>query len=163
MKAFAMPLVAALMLASGASVAANTAVSDAPNKGEQATITPFRHTLPDLYDFREIPIEQMGSGITRQTIHNAQSTMARWVFAKGAVVPLHHHANEQITWITSGSVEVFSQGKRFVVKAGEVIVFPPNVPHEFHSLEEGTVDIDIFTPQRQDWIDGTASYIKPAS
>lgn len=105
----------------------------------------------------------MGNGITRQTIHNAQSTVAKWVFPKGATVPLHHHVNEQITWITSGSVEVFTQGKRFVVKAGEVIVFPANVPHEFRSLEDGTVDIDIFTPARQDWIDGTAVYIKPAS
>lgn len=163
MKAFILPLFACVMLASGASVAAESPVTNASGKGEQATISPFRHTLPDLYDFNQIPVEQMGTGITRQTIHNGQSTMAKWVFAKGAVVPLHHHVNEQITWITAGSVEVFSQGKRFVVKAGQVIVFPPNVPHEFHSLEDGTIDIDIFTPQRQDWIDGTASYIKPAS
>jgi len=163
MKAFVLSLFACTMMASGVSVAAESPVTDAAGKGEQTTISPFRHTLPDLYDFGQIPVEQMGKGITRQTIHNGQSTMAKWVFAKGAVVPLHHHANEQITWITAGSVEVFSQGKRFVVQAGEVIVFPPNVPHEFHSLEDGTVDIDIFTPQRQDWIDGTASYIKPAS
>lgn len=163
MKAFAFSLFACAMTLSGATIAAETLITDAPGKGEQPTISPFRHALPELYDFRQIPIEQMGAGITRQTIHNGQSTMAKWVFAKGAVVPLHHHANEQITWITAGSVEVFSQGKRYIVKAGGVIVFPPNVPHEFHSLEEGTVDIDIFTPQRQDWIDGTASYIKPAS
>lgn len=163
MKALAIPFLAALIFASGQSMAAEAAISDAPGQGEQPTISPFRHALPDLYDFSKIAPEQMGAGITRQTIHNAQSTLAKWVFAKGAVVPLHHHPNEQITWITAGSVEVFSQGKRFVVHAGEVIVFPANVPHEFHSLEDGTVDIDIFTPARQDWIDGTASYIKPSA
>ncbi|AZE47333.1 hypothetical protein C4K04_1645 [Pseudomonas chlororaphis] len=163
MKAFTIPFFVSIIFASGQSIAAEPAITDAPSKGEQPTLSPFRHTLPDLYDFRQIPVEQMGSGITRQTVHNGQSTMAKWVLAKGAEVPLHHHINEQITWITSGSVEVFSQGKRFVVNAGQVIVFPPNVPHEFHSLEDGTVDIDIFTPERQDWIDGTANYIKPAS
>jgi quercetin dioxygenase-like cupin family protein len=163
MKAFALPLLASLVLMSGQSIAAEPSIADAPGKGQQPTISPFRHALPDLYDFSQIPVENMGAGITRQTVHNAQSTLARWVFAKGAVVPLHHHVNEQITWITAGSVEVFSQGKRFVVRAGEVIVFPANVPHEFRSLEDGTVDVDVFTPARQDWIDGTASYIKPAS
>jgi quercetin dioxygenase-like cupin family protein len=163
MKAFVIPFFASLVLASGQLMAAEPAITDAPGKGEQPTISPFRHALPDLYDFSQIPLEQMGTGITRQTIHNAQSTMAKWVFAKGAIVPLHHHVNEQITWITAGSVEVFSQGKRFIVRAGEVIVFPANVPHEFRSLEDGTVDIDIFTPARQDWIDGTASYIKPGA
>jgi quercetin dioxygenase-like cupin family protein len=161
MKVFAVPLLVCALFASTQSMAAEPAITDAPGRGELPTLSPFRHTLPDLYDFSKIPVEQMGAGITRQTIHNAQSTLAKWVFAKGAVVPLHHHANEQITWITSGSVEVFSQGKRFVVSAGQVIVFPANVPHEFHSLEDGTVDVDIFTPARQDWIDGTASYIKP--
>lgn len=163
MKVFAFSLFACAMTLSSATFAAESLITDAPGKGEQATISPFRHTLPDLYDFNKIPIVQMGVGITRQAIHNGQSTMAKWVFAKGAAVPLHHHANEQITWITAGSVEVFSQGKRYIVKEGGVLVIPPNVPHEFRSLEEGTVDIDIFTPQRQDWIDGTATYIKPVS
>lgn len=163
MKALQVPLMLLAIFLSTHTLAADSSISDAPGKGEQPLLSPFRHTLPDLYDLGHVPVEQMGPGITRQTIHNAQSTMAKWVFAKDAVVPLHHHANEQITWITSGSVEVFSQGKRFVVTAGQVIVFPPNVPHEFRSLQDGTVDIDIFTPVRQDWIDGTASYIKPKS
>jgi quercetin dioxygenase-like cupin family protein len=72
-------------------------------------------------------------------------------------VPLHHHENEQITWITRGSCEIYPQGKKFVVKAGDVLVIRPSVPHEF-GFTADTIDIDIFTPQRQDWIDGTASY-----
>jgi quercetin dioxygenase-like cupin family protein len=74
-----------------------------------------------------------------------------------AAVPLHHHVNEQITWITEGRAEVFSQGRRFVMTAGTLLIIPPNVPHEFLFTED-TIDIDIFTPQRQDWLDGTAGY-----
>ncbi len=153
-------MLSSVLNASHASVAA-PAITDAPGRGEQPTVSSFRHTLPDLYDFETLPQERLGTGIARQTIHNANSTIAKWVFARNAVIPLHHHPNEQITWITAGSVEVFSQGKRFTVSAGQVIVFPANVPHAFRALEEGTVDIDIFTPARQDWIDGTANYIKP--
>lgn len=67
--------------------------------------------------------------------------------------------NEQITWITQGSVKVTSQGKEYIVKAGEVMVIPSNVPHEFLALED-TIDIDYFTPARQDWLTETASYIQ---
>jgi hypothetical protein len=38
------------------------------------------------------------------------------------------------------------------------MIIPPNVPHEFIYTED-TIDIDIFAPGRQDWIDGTATYL----
>lgn len=78
---------------------------------------------------------------------------------KSAVIPLHFHPNEQITWITQGSVRVKSQGKEFIVKAGGVFIIPPYVPHELLALED-TIDIDFFTPAREDWLNNTASYIQ---
>lgn len=77
---------------------------------------------------------------------------------KGAVVPVHSHPNEQITWFLTGAADVYSQGQKFTMRAGDIMIIPPNVPHEFHFTED-TIDIDIFAPQRQDWIDGTANYI----
>jgi len=149
-------------LITGPVLAAETAtnISDAADRGKLPLLSPYRHTLPDLYDFDKAPIEQTLPGVTRQVIHGSQSTIARWEFAKGAIVPLHHQPHEQVTWILKGVVEVFSQGKRYVVNAGQVIIFPPNVPHEFRSLEDGTVNVDFFAPQRQDWIDGNSSYNK---
>lgn len=58
-----------------------------------------------------------------------------------------------------GLVKVVSQGKEFIVKAGGVLIIPPFVPHEFTALED-TIDIDFFTPVREDWLTGTASYIQ---
>ncbi|MEI8616804.1 cupin domain-containing protein [Pseudoalteromonas sp. B193] len=74
-------------------------------------------------------------------------------------MPLHKHPNEQVTWIISGEAKVFSGGKQYLMKSGDMMVIPANVPHEFH-FSEDTVDIDFFAPARQDWIDGTASYIQ---
>ncbi|HEX7940762.1 MAG TPA: AraC family ligand binding domain-containing protein [Gemmatimonadaceae bacterium] len=75
-------------------------------------------------------------------------------------LPLHPAIRQslaQITWITEGCTEVYSQGRRFIVKAGDVTIIPLNVPHEFVFLEEA-IGNDIFAPGRQDWVDGTAAY-----
>lgn len=115
--------------------------------------------LPNLYTLDAISKEKISDKITRQYIMGAQSMLVKWTLKKGAVVPLHFHPNEQTTWITKGSVRVLSQGKEFIVKAGDVLVIPANVPHEFLALED-TIDIDFFTPVREDWLNNTATYIQ---
>jgi unsaturated pyranuronate lyase len=114
--------------------------------------------LPSVYTLDKIEKETLSSTISRQYVMGAQSMLVKWDLKKGAVVPMHFHPNEQVTWITKGSVKVLSQGKEFIVKAGEIIIIPSNVPHEFHALED-TIDIDFFTPVRQDWLNGTATYL----
>jgi len=115
--------------------------------------------LPNQYDFDSVPAEQLSDKITRQYIMGSNSMLVKWTLKKGAVVPTNFHASEQITWITHGSVKVISQGKEFIVKAGEVLVIPPYVPHEFYALED-TIDIDFFSSVREDWLNNSASYIQ---
>jgi quercetin dioxygenase-like cupin family protein len=131
-------------------------VTDAPGRGTQANVSNHSAAMPELYELDAQPIEQISPLVQRQMLNGAQSTLVKWTVKKGGVFPLHHHVNEQITWITKGRCEVYSQGKKFVLNAGTVLVIPPNVPHEFTCTED-TVDIDFFAPQRQDWIDGIPS------
>jgi Uncharacterized conserved protein, contains double-stranded beta-helix domain len=135
-------------------------------KSKTSGIVPhiFEHykASPIFYNFENMSIETVNDKISRQYIYSGQSMLVKWIFKKGAEVPLHHHVNEQITWITKGSVKVFSQGKEFIIKSGEIIIFPPHVPHEFFALED-TIDIDFFTPVREDWINESASYLKKKS
>jgi len=56
-----------------------------------------------------------------------------------------------------GSVRRLLQGKKYVMHAGDIMIIPPNVPHGFHFTED-TIDIDVFSPLRQDWMDGTTAY-----
>lgn len=128
-------------------------------EGVMPNISDHYQAVPVLYHFDKMVPEKISEGITRQYIYGSQEQIVKWVFQKNAVVPLHHHVNEQITWITQGSVKVYSQGKVFILKAGDVIVIPPNVPHKFVSLEDNTIDIDMFAPARQDWIDSKADYL----
>jgi len=111
------------------------------NEGVIPHIFDHYKAMPVFYDFDNMPIEEVTDKISRQYIYSGQSMLVKWILKKGAQVPLHHHVNEQVTWITQGSVRIYSQGKEFVVKAGEVIIFPPHVPHEFLALED-TIDID---------------------
>ena len=129
-------------------------ITDAPGRGEIDTV----HTgaMGAVFELDAQPMEQISPLIQRQYLSGSQSTIAKWTVKAGAVFPLHHHANEQITWITKGRCEVYSQGKKTVMTAGMVMVVPPNVPHELVCPED-SIDIDFFSPQRQDWMDGVAS------
>jgi quercetin dioxygenase-like cupin family protein len=111
------------------------------------------HTLlmPQLFeDLEDCIVQKLSDTISGQFVMGTQSMLVKWIFKKGAVVPLHFHPNEQITWITSGIAEVTSQGKTFLLKQGSIMIFPPYIPHEFLMLED-TIDFDFFSPIRDDW------------
>ncbi|RQO69815.1 cupin [Pedobacter sp. KBW06] len=108
--------------------------------------------------FDEKGWEQMADKLQRKYVYGEQGMLALFKMDKGARVPLHQHPNEQTSYITKGSVKVSMQGKDYIVKAGEVLIIPGNIPHQFECLEDGTLDIDFFAPPRMDWINGTASY-----
>jgi quercetin dioxygenase-like cupin family protein len=139
-----------------------SAISDAPGRGILPGVSEHYAAMPALYELDAQPIEQITPLVQRQMLYGSQSTIVKWTVKKGGVFPLHHHANEQVTWITKGRCEVFSQAKKFVLTAGSVLIIPPNVPHEFICTED-SIDIDFFSPQRQDWIDGakTATTASP--
>jgi quercetin dioxygenase-like cupin family protein len=137
-------------------ISVNAAEEDMKKNAEE--ISQHYHALPSQYDFNSVKIEKISDTISRQYVMGAQSMLVKWTLKKGAIIPMHFHVNEQMTWITEGAVEVLSQGKTFVIKAGGILIIPANVPHEFHALED-TIDIDVFTPVRQDWLDVSANYL----
>ena len=132
-------------------------IQDAPERGILPNISLHNAATAHMYQLDAQPVEQTTDLLQRQYLCGSNVTFVKWTAKKGAVVPLHHHINEQVTWITQGVAEVYSQGKKYVMRAGDIMVIPPNVPHEFVFVED-TIDIDIFAPGRQDWLDGTATY-----
>lgn len=107
----------------------------------------------------EVPSEAVNPLFDRQMVVGDQVMVARLHLKEGCVVPLHSHFNEQITHVQSGAMRFTINGKEITVRAGEFLCIPPHVPHMAVVLED-TVDIDIFTPPRQDWIDKTDSYLR---
>jgi quercetin dioxygenase-like cupin family protein len=121
--------------------------------------------LPDTQElqytgFEQIPVENLNPLVSRQMIWGERTMLARIVLRKGAVVPEHHHENEQITYIVEGALRfTMGDGRVITVGAGQVLVIPSNLPHSAVAIED-TLDLDIFTPPRADWIAGTDTYLR---
>ncbi len=86
--------------------------------------------------------------------------LARLVLRKGAIVPEHHHKNEQITYVLEGALRFTMGDERVItVTTGQLLVIPSNMPHKAEALED-TLDLDVFSPPRADWIAGTDAYLR---
>jgi quercetin dioxygenase-like cupin family protein len=112
-----------------------------------------------LYNWNEVAEERLNPMITRQMIHSSTVTIARLRARKGAIVPTHSHVNEQITTMEKGSMLFVTPTEKIVVRAGESLCIPPNVPHSVESLED-CVAVDIFSPVREDWVRGDDAYLR---
>ena len=114
------------------------------------------------YRWDNLTAEPLKGGITRRLITSDRMMIAHVYLKKGDDVPHHSHENEQITYILEGALQFWlgEHGEReLVVRAGEVLVIPSNLPHRALALEN-TLDVDIFDPPRQDWLAGTDSYLR---
>jgi quercetin dioxygenase-like cupin family protein len=107
----------------------------------------------------DVASEQINETVARRFITGDSLTIGRFELKKGGIVPSHAHLNEQISMVMSGVVLFRIDGRETVVKAGEMMQIPANVPHEVEVLEDALA-IDVFSPVRQDWIDKTDTYFK---
>jgi len=115
----------------------------------------------------DIPIEPMNPLLGRQFVTGTNVMVSRITLAKGAHVPLHSHANEQVAILLTGCLQFLlhepdesgHKPREVILRPGELLCIPPNIPHEVFTLED-TVNLDIFSPPRQDWIDGSDAYLR---
>ena len=107
----------------------------------------------------EVELEKLNPLLDRQFVVGEQIMVARVLMKKGCIVPLHSHINEQVSYILEGALKFLIGGKEIVVNAGEVLTIPANMPHEAEALAD-TVDLDIFNPPREDWINKKDEYLR---
>jgi quercetin dioxygenase-like cupin family protein len=110
----------------------------------------------------DMPKERVTDLIDRRVIVGERMMLAHVYLAKGSIVARHAHDNEQLTYILQGALRFWigeDGAEELVVRAGEVLVIPSNVPHRAEALED-TLDVDVFSPPRQDWLDGSDHYIR---
>ena len=109
--------------------------------------------------WKDVEREKLNEKIDREMVVGDGLMLARVFIRKGGHVPLHHHHNEQVTYILEGALKFAIDGKEIVVKAGELLCIPPNMPHEAWAVED-TVDLDVFTPPREDWLNKSDGYLR---
>jgi quercetin dioxygenase-like cupin family protein len=114
----------------------------------------WRHT-----PWSSVEVEAMNPLLGRHFVVGQNVMLARVLLKKGCVVPEHSHHNEQITYVLAGALKFWVDGKEVVVHEGEVLTIPPNIPHRAEALAD-TVDLDIFSPPRADWMNKTDAYLR---
>ena len=114
------------------------------------------------YRWDDLPREELKPDIARRLITGDAMMIAQVYLKKGAIVPKHEHHNEQITYILEGVLRFRlgeDESEQVDVRAGEVLTIPAHVPHTAEALED-TLDVDVFTPPREDWLDGSDAYLR---
>ena len=115
-----------------------------------------------FYRWEEMPREQVSPMLDRRLITGERMMLAHVYLKKGCIVPRHQHENEQLTYILDGALRFWigeDERDELVVRAGEVLHIPSNVWHKAEALED-TLDVDVFSPPRQDWLDRTDAYLR---
>jgi quercetin dioxygenase-like cupin family protein len=116
-------------------------------------------TTHKFYTWDSVPLESMSELISRKIVTGEKAMVAQVFLKKDAVVPEHHHESEQITYIIEGALKFDIEGKEVIVRAGEVLLIPSHVPHRAVALED-TLDLDIFSPIRHDWLTKDDAYLR---
>ncbi len=115
-----------------------------------------------FYRWEDMPRERVSDMLERRLITGDRMMLAHVYLKKGCIVPKHQHENEQLTYILEGALRFWlgeDGEEELVVAAGEVLHIPSNLPHKAEALED-TLDVDVFSPPRQDWLDKSDAYLR---
>lgn len=119
-------------------------------------------TQTQFYRWEDMPKERVSDSLQRRLITGDRMMLTHVYLDKGSIVPQHSHDNEQLTYVLEGALHFWigeDGSEEVTVRAGEVLVIPSNVLHKAEALED-TLDVDIFCPPRQDWLDKTDDYLR---
>jgi len=125
----------------------------------------MENSLATHYRWDDLPKERLSPLLERRLIWGERVMVSHVYLEKGCVVPRHAHDNEQMTYILEGVLRFWvgeDEGETIDVAVGEVLHLPSGVPHRAEALED-TLDVDIFSPPRQDWIEKTDDYLRSTS
>jgi quercetin dioxygenase-like cupin family protein len=113
----------------------------------------------ELFTWDTVKKEVLNPKIWRKVITGEKAMVAQVFIAKDGVVPAHQHESEQLSYILEGALKFELEGREIVVRKGEVLHIPSNVPHRAVALED-TFDLDVFSPIRMDWLTGQDDYLR---
>ncbi|MBA2260788.1 MAG: cupin domain-containing protein [Acidobacteria bacterium] len=110
-----------------------------------------------LHRWDEIELDKVTEMISRKVVTGEREMLAQIYLKKGALVPMHSHESEQMTYVLQGALKFLIGGEEITVREGEVLHIPSRVEHQAEALDD-TFELDLFSPIRQDWLDGTDAY-----
>jgi quercetin dioxygenase-like cupin family protein len=119
-------------------------------------------TNAKFFRWDDMPREKLNDLLERRLVTGERMMLAHVYLKKGCVVPRHFHENEQMSYVLEGALRFWigeHEKEELVLRAGEVLAIPSNLPHKAEALED-TLSVDVFCPPRQDWLDGSDAYLR---
>lgn len=104
-----------------------------------------------LHRWDEIDLQKVTEMMSQKVISGRSQMLAQTYLKQGALVPLHRHDNEQMTYVLQGALRFQVAGEVMIVREGEVLLIAAGTPHQAEALED-TFQLDIFSPPRAEWI-----------
>jgi quercetin dioxygenase-like cupin family protein len=104
-----------------------------------------------LHRWDEIALEKITEMMSQKIIAGDREMLAQIYMKRGALVPMHAHESEQMTYVLQGALKFFVGGEEVIVREGEVLHIPSGTPHQAEALED-TFELDVFSPLRMDWL-----------
>ena len=108
-------------------------------------------TTVRVHRWDEIALEKITEMISQKIVTGEREMLAQIYLKRGALVPMHSHESEQMTYILQGALRVVVDGDEMIVREGEVLHIPSRIPHQAEALED-TFELDVFSPIRLDWL-----------
>jgi quercetin dioxygenase-like cupin family protein len=108
-------------------------------------------TTVRLHRWDEIALEKITEMISQKIVAGEREMLAQIYLKRGALVPMHSHDSEQMTYVLQGALRFLVGGEELVVREGEVLHIPSHVPHQAEALDD-TLELDVFSPVRRDWL-----------
>jgi quercetin dioxygenase-like cupin family protein len=104
-----------------------------------------------LHRWDEIALQKITEMMSQKIIAGERQMLAQIYLKRGALIPMHSHESEQMTYILQGALRFVVDGEEIVLREGEVMHIPANVAHQAEALED-TFELDVFSPVRADWM-----------
>jgi quercetin dioxygenase-like cupin family protein len=104
-----------------------------------------------LFRWDEIALEKITEMISQKIVAGERQMLAQIYLKRGALVPMHRHDSEQMTYILQGALRFVVGGEEIIVREGEVLHIPSGTPHQAEALDD-TFELDVFSPVRSDWL-----------
>ncbi len=105
---------------------------------------------------KEEALKKVFKGVSLDSLAVGEKSMVtKMNYVKGNFATTHQHPHEQCGYVISGEyrlkVETPEENIDIQLRAGDSYAIPGNMPHSFEVMEGGEV-VDIFTPQREDYL-----------
>jgi quercetin dioxygenase-like cupin family protein len=104
-----------------------------------------------FFTVSELPATEMLPGVVRRAVYLDHAMVTFFHLEPGSVIPEHSHHHEQISYVIEGAFEFRLGDEVRVLRAGEGVCCPPNVPHSVRVLDQSTVACDAWYPLREEY------------